>query len=219
MLGNDECEAYIDKLAFISTNYSPGRLIISANAGGYGDTNYYFDGIGGYPSYPFALEAFQGVISNGVSSSSVDYVPYGSSVHITQATNVAGYLSWGENGGLGSTYPIDRSIAFTGSSGWYVIETIESFNGQIPIQQYPQGNFTQWFADDAFCGTEYSNTPVGGISNVEEPYAPGNNNSSLYFGYWASGRVFAYCAWNSFTLDNQQYSKYLQVLGDPFTKQ
>ena len=42
--GTNDCIAYINKLAFIGLNYSPGQLIISANGaqtGGYGNTNYY----------------------------------------------------------------------------------------------------------------------------------------------------------------------------------
>ncbi len=33
-------EAYVNRLAYIWTNYSPGKLIISAGSGGHGDTNY-----------------------------------------------------------------------------------------------------------------------------------------------------------------------------------
>src|SRR5207302_5308151 len=37
------CRAYIDKVTFIGTNYSPGKLLIGGYAGSYGNTNYYFD--------------------------------------------------------------------------------------------------------------------------------------------------------------------------------
>ena len=41
--GTNDCIAYIDKLANMASNYSPGTLFISATAGGYGNTNWYFD--------------------------------------------------------------------------------------------------------------------------------------------------------------------------------
>ena len=41
--GTNDCIAYINKLVSIGTNYSPGKLVISVSAGGYGNTNYYFD--------------------------------------------------------------------------------------------------------------------------------------------------------------------------------
>ena len=43
MGGTNDCIAYINKLASMDTNHS---LVISASAGGYGNTNYYFDNTG-----------------------------------------------------------------------------------------------------------------------------------------------------------------------------
>src|SRR5262249_2610061 len=43
MDGTNDCRAYIDKLASIGSAYSPGQVVLSANAGGYGNTNYCFD--------------------------------------------------------------------------------------------------------------------------------------------------------------------------------
>jgi len=56
------CLGYITKLAQIATNYSPGKLLISASAGGYNNTNYILDnvrisGLGENLSY---------IISNGI---------------------------------------------------------------------------------------------------------------------------------------------------------
>jgi hypothetical protein len=72
------------------------------------------------------------------------------------------------------------------------------------------GNFIQWFSSNAFGGTNYSNTPVGAISNVEEPGIPSFNYGSIYFGLWASGKNFGICAWNTRDTD------FFQVVGDPF---
>src|SRR5271169_2619294 len=83
------------------------------------------------------------------------------------------------------------------NSSWWIIETIESFNGQrVPYSL--QGNFIQWFSSIAFGGTNYSNTPVGAVTHTEEPGSPeACENSAIYFGLWAAGKNFAICAWNS----------------------
>ena len=203
-----DCEAYVDKIANMGTN-NPGTLVVSASANNYGNTNYYFeDAQGLYPSYPFALQAMQGVTSNGVPPSAVDYLSFTNTTHITRGTNVSGYLTWGANGGLGGGYPTNGAVTFTGSSSWYLIETIESFNG---MRGDPgQGTFIKWLSPNAFGGTNYSNTPIGAVTHVEEPYAPNVENSQVYFGLWASGKNFGICAWNA------QRTPFFQAVGDPF---
>lgn len=208
MNGTNDCIGYINKLASFGTNDSPGKLVISASAGGYGNTNYYFDDSQGYVGYPFALEALEGVTSNGVPLSAVDYDPQTNTVHITLGTNVAGYFSWGVHEGFPSTYPTDGTVRFLGNSEWYIIETAESFNGQV-VQDSPQGNFIQWYSSNAFGGTNYSSTPIGAVTHVEEPSAPGVENSQVYFGLWAAGKKFAICAWNA------RNTPYFQAVGDP----
>jgi hypothetical protein len=98
-------------------------------------------------------------------------------------------------------------VQWSGSSSWYLIETLESYNGQRILGC---GNFIQWYSPDAFGGTNYSNTPVGAVTYVDEPFLPGVNSASEYFGLWASGKNFAICAWNSNGTTN------LQAVGDPF---
>jgi alpha-tubulin suppressor-like RCC1 family protein len=207
MNGTNDCKAYVDKLQYFGTNYSPGKLLISASGGGYQNTNYYFeDAQSSHPAFPFALQAMQGVTSNGVPPSSVDYLPVTSTTHITRGTNVAGYLTWGANGGMGGNYY--TNVLFQGNSSWYLIETIESFNG---IRGgLGQGNFTQWFSSIAFGGTSYSNTPIGAVTHVDEPQAQYVENSQIYFGLWAVQKNFAICAWNS------RRTPYFQAVGDPF---
>ena len=211
MGGINDCIAYINKLSCIGTNCSPGQLVISASSGGYANTNYYFDDAEGYPGWPFALQALQGVTSNGVALSAIDYQPASSYVPITHGTNVAGYLTWGANGvwdayGQPATYY--TNIFFNGSSGWFLIETIESYNGQR--YQGGQGDFLQWYSALAFGGTNYSNTPVGAVSHTDEPGVLGVENSQTYFGLWAGGKTFAICAWNAIK------TGYFQAVGDPF---
>ena len=97
-------------------------------------------------------------------------------------------------------------------SSWWIIETIESYNGQRDLGM---GNFTQWFSDRAFGGTIYTNyecTPVGAVSHTDEPGGPYVNDAAIYFGLWAQGKNFAICAWKS------RRTEKFQAVGDPFVR-
>lgn len=96
-----------------------------------------------------------------------------------------------------------------GHSRWYLIETIESFNGQRDYQITGQGNFIQWFSANAFAGTNYASTPVGAVSHVDEPGEYGVNDSDALFGTWQAGKYFSISAWNS------QITVHFQAVGDP----
>jgi hypothetical protein len=223
--GTNDCIAYINKLVSFSTNYSPVKLIISASAGGYGNTNFVLDDIrngGPSPTYEnfsgsgsIVSSATNSLLAAGISPNAIlfyDGLVISNNVsaappHATGVTNVAGYISWGVHGGLGGNYPLDGSVVWKGNSSWWLIETIESFNG---IRNSGQGNFVEWFASNAFGGTNYSNTPIGAVSHVEEPFLSGVENAPIYFGLWASGKNFAICAWNS------RQTPYFQAVGDPW---
>lgn len=125
----------------------------------------------------------------------------------TSATNIAGYICWGAHSSLGGDYALNPTNKWHGNSRWWIMETIESFNGQRGDPG--QGTFIKWFSSNAFSGTNYSNTPVGAVSHVEEPSIGLQNNSSAYFGLWASGKCFAIAAWNS------RNKVYFQAIGDP----
>jgi hypothetical protein len=71
-----------------------------------------------------------------------------------------------------------------------------------------------WFSSGAFGGANYSNTPVGAVSTVDEPYTLGASNPQIYFGLWAAGKNFAHCAWNSRNVSGMQQP--FQAVGDPF---
>lgn len=210
MNGTNDCKGYIDKLEFIGTNYSPGRVILSANAGGYGNTNYVIDNIrsDGYTSFGWVLaEATNALLTAGIISSAISYVDNGGS-HLSSVSNLAGYVSWGVHGGFNSDYATNMEITFGDKSSWYLIQTVESYNGRRVDPG--QGTFIKWFSSNAFGGTNFVNTPVGAVTHVEEPgCACLINNSSVYFGLWASGRIFGSCAWTSLR------TPALQVIGDP----
>jgi alpha-tubulin suppressor-like RCC1 family protein len=213
MRTTNDCEAYIDKLAAFGTNDS---IFISASKGGYDNTNYFFDDTeNGYGGSGVGLSGVEGVIQNGASSNSVVYTNVypdcGSlACHITVGTNVAGYLSWGGHSYLWSEYATNGYVRWFGNSSWWIIQTVESYNGQRDNPNTGQGNFLQWFSANAFGGTNYSNTPVGAVSHVEEPYAIAND-PFIYFGSWSAGKRFAICAWISL-----QRPKVVQAVGDPF---
>jgi hypothetical protein len=121
--------------------------------------------------------------------------------------NLAGYISWGAHSSLGLGYATNGFLKWTGNSSWWLIETVESWNGTRYTTD--QGNFIKWFSINAFGGTNYSNTPIGAVTHTEEPGLGGVNNSANYFGLWASGKNFAICAWNSTN------TIYFQAIGDP----
>jgi len=212
MRTTNDCRAYIDKLEYIGTTYSPGKVVISATGNGtYGNTNYYFDN-----ALPTDVEPTQGTLAkngaveNGAWPSAVMYAGP-TNAHIALATNVTGYLTWGANGGQGAGYATNGTVVFTANSRWYVIETIESFNGKRDANT-GQGNFLDWYSQSAFGGTGHSCTPVGAVSHVYEPGDGAWNNPAEYFGLWQAGKSFGACAWNSKRNDR------LQVVGDPLVK-
>ncbi len=221
-----DCFAYVDKLAFFGSNYSSGRIRISPKVGGYGNSDFYFDdernynkGIGSWESIVPGLYAKNGVLAYGADSDSVHYV-YSTNFndHFFDCTNVVGYLSWGFHGDLGTYWSTNNygygGIRFHDSSSWYVIETIESYNGQwIPIDY--QGSYHNWFAHNALGGSNYVYTPVGAITHTYEPFisedfSTGVSNPYVFFGLWEGGRSFGLCAWVSSRTDR------FQPVGDPF---
>jgi alpha-tubulin suppressor-like RCC1 family protein len=223
MGGTNDCIAYINKLAYIGSNFCPGQVMLNAslvnngNTNRYGNTNYYFDDTeSGYGGWPIGMAAQQAVIQAGVVSNSIVYAnsnpDCGSlACHITAATNVAGYLCWGEHSSLGEGYATNGTVQFSGNSGWFLMETIESYNGQRNGAGF-QGCFLDWFASNAFGGTNYSNTPVGAPSNVDEPGLPGTNYGGIYFGLWANEKNAGICAWNA------RNTPSFQVVGDPLVR-
>ena len=108
-------------------------------------------------------------------------------------------------------YPTDTTKVFCiGTNRWWIIETVESFNGQ---RASSSGNFLKWFSSNAF-GTNnyYLNTPVGAVSHVDEPGLFGVSDAAKYFGFWASGKNLAIAAWNS------RNTPFFQAVGDPLVK-
>ena len=212
MNGINDCTNYINKLVSFGSNYCPGKLIISASAGGYGNTNYYFDdtGILGVTSNVSGVNASNAVVLAGASPASVTYtnVTDGGLIdHITNGVNVSGYMSFGAHSSLGVSYATNV-VVWSGNSAWWIIETVESYNGRR--YETDMGTFMEWFSSNAFGGMSYTKTPIGAVSNVDEPSESGINDAATYFGLWEARKNFAICAWNS------RITSFFQAVGDPF---
>jgi alpha-tubulin suppressor-like RCC1 family protein len=220
------CVAYINKLEQAGTNGSTRNLFISRHDQGYSDTNFVIDnvfyddtGLDGLWLWP----ATNGLLAAGVSPTQIMYAEgiepcthtndsgscdaWSVLPHITSAENVAAYISWGSHSDLSDTYA--WTIDWRGDSGWWIIETMEAFDG---IPHSGQGEFYQWFSGAAFGGANYSNTPVGAVTCTDVPFISGHNNASVYFGLWAAGKNFGICAWNS------RQTPRFQAVGDPFVR-
>ena len=180
---------------------------------------------------PSAIQFYDAVITNGYTDGNyrvLTYLKNGSSVNVTNAfltfdatneVNVAGYVSWGVHGDISGRQTVDGSLTWHGNSGWWLINTEESFNGwQIADLDHGQGSFTVWYSSTAFGGTNYSNTPIGAVTTVDEPTLGGKHDNSGYFGLWARGKNFGICSWNSTVLTSSSTNPpaSYQMVGDPF---
>ena len=198
-----------------------GKLILSAHAGGYSNMDWYFDDTNPQElaiAFYLAAETITTICSNStVIYTNVTTAPAIGALagHITTGSNVAGFTSFGIHGYYGSTnagYATNGTILFSGQSAWYIMQTIESFNGMRCVSSTGQGNFVQWFSGGAFGGAEYSNTPVGAMCNVDEPGEQPISCAATYFGYWAAAKNAGICAWAACN------TPYLQVVGDPLVR-
>lgn len=215
-MGNtDACMAYIDKLAYFGSNYSPGKLIISASEREYANTNYCVDGLW-QGSLDFGVIT-NSLLQSGVPSSAIQYVdddqPDILTNHLTQAENVAGYFSCGAHSALGNTFAIDGTVTFSGQSGWFAMTTYESYNG---ARNYLAPNYlstyVEWYASNAFGAANYQNTPVAAVGNTDEGGCP---DPAALLGLWAAGKSAATCCWQA---GEAQYWATTLVVGDPFVK-
>ena len=121
-------------------------------------------------------------------------------------------MCWGAHSALQDQYALryrtDTSVpvVWQGTSGWWLINTFESFNG-LPLGG--QGNYWHWFSTNAFGSNNYENTPVGAMTSTDEPGFP-VVPYPYYFNLWVAGKNFATCAWNT------RQTPYFQAVGDPF---
>ncbi len=192
------CVSYINKLAAMQATNSPGQLIISASAGRYADAIYVIDDVHDGNPYASMTNTVTVLLQNGVASSNIDFstddvTPPGG--HIYSATNIAGYFSFGGHSFLGATFPVDGTVKFYGQSGWFAMTTYESYSGQTNAPTGGLSCYTEWFAADAFGGSNFNNTPVIGVANTDEcgcaPQPMG------FLGLWCAGKNAAISCWQN----------------------
>ena len=75
--------------------------------------------------------------------------------------------------------------------------------------QAGQGGYWMWFSTNAFGSTNYENTPVGAVTNTDEPLGA-TPPYPHYFNLWLAGKNFAICAWSA------RITPFFQAVGDPF---
>lgn len=118
--------------------------------------------------------------------------------------------------------PRETNIQFSGNSGWYIMTTIDSYDGQRDNAAEPgsanQADFLSWFSTNSFGGTNYSNTPVGAVTTVDEPHLQGKVGPDAYYGNWALGKSFGISAWAGQAEGNGWPGIMFQAVGDPFVR-
>jgi alpha-tubulin suppressor-like RCC1 family protein len=225
LASTNDARAYIDKVSYFATNYSPGKLVISASAGGYGDANYEIDDVhdGGTNNAPTYVSQLPLILADdGVAASNIDYATDEfppPDAHIYSATNVATYYCWGGHAVFLGPYPpffnVNGTVQFYGQSSWYVMTTLESYNGRLADTGL--SCFGRWFSANSFSGTNYNylNTPVGAAANADECGC--DPDPKILFGLWAQGKNLAICTWNSMPSQLPSHP-YAVAVGDPFTR-
>jgi hypothetical protein len=155
---------------------------------------------------------------DGVAASNIDYATDEfppPDAHIYSATNVATYHCWGGHAVFLGPYPpffnVNGTVQFYGESSWYVMTTLESYNGRLADPTL--SCFGRWFSANSFSGTNYSylNTPVGAAGNADECSC--DPDPKILFSLWAQGKNLAICTWNS--MPSHQFPV---AVGDPFTR-
>lgn len=186
---------YIDRISENQTG-----LYLTGNRN---NTGYYFEDYGAPFEVTFVSGRHLYSLLNAFPAAPYVYRSKTDSPIIT-GNNIAGFISWGANGGRGGSYANDGSIKW-GTGNWYIMTTIESYNGQRSVWQ---GNYIDWFSSGAFGGTGWENCPVGAVGTTEEPLVNGTEYY-YYFTFWNSGLSFIDCAWANRSVP------YFIALGDP----
>ena len=175
---------------------------------GLGNNQWYFDDMSNY-YIEYTAGSQTGVLAAGISSSNITHQSNYSGPPITNCPNPAGYQGWGTHNTIWpGSFPIASPPYLTIDGNWYLLSTIESYNG---IQNSGQSNYFEWFQTNAFGGTNYSNTPIGAVGHTAEPGLYGIE-SQIYFENWAYGLNLADAAWSGRLTQN-----YI-VLGDPVVR-
>lgn len=202
-----DTKAYTDKLKNMYDRMAHKSLKISATDAGVGGTTYYLEDAR-EDSHSAEAISRKKALEDISTSATIRYVPDGQwTPPVTEVEDVLGFMTWGMHAGRGQNYATDRQFVFSGNSNWYIIDTLESYNGMR--NNGSQSRYIDWFLSNSFGGTNYSATPAGAVVSVAEPYLVGKN-SPKFFTCWDQGGLFADCAWQS------KRSKMTMAVGDPW---
>lgn len=210
-------KAYIDKLKSVYTLMPVKSPVISARGTNKSGTTYYFSNAyaPGYESSPPSAKDFADALKAANPAARIIYKDFNEPILAT-ASDVSGFLHRGiygykngtGEGGWNGDYAVNGTVKLSGKSGWWLAQSVESFNG-LWMAAGHQGNFIKWFSANAYGGTNYSNTPVAAVTHTIEPTTGGINKPYLYV-CWDSGLPFGYCAWKSANTPGHQ------AVGDPW---
>jgi hypothetical protein len=228
----EDCLAYIDKLKTFGDLYSPGKVVISASEGGYGNTNYLVDNkrwFGRYHDSPCVSNAFNALVQSSIPSQNIRYVDgdWGGAnpanlcrqcpetpERCIGCNGIAAYVSWGIWGFEHGDWT--QTMSFLDGCNWYIMSAVESWNGQWGNAQGLtrdwQYTFHRWLESNAFRGTNYRSTPVGALSHTAEPGQVCSIAFDTCFRLWSQGKPFALCVWNAAALS------VVQATGDPLVR-
>jgi len=209
----EDCRAYVRKLGAIysATPNSQKSIFISGRKSGLVGNKFWFEDVESKVIYGQHGKSAYVTIMH-IDSPYYEKIYKKEPPHLWQCQDVVGYLCWGWNGGMHGNYAVPEpeahggKVRFSGKSNWYLIQTIESFNGRREVHQ---GHFTQWFSHWAFGGTNYSSTPICAVTHVDEPGLFGVNEPTILWKKWIEGEIFAKCAWDSVK------STPIMFVGDP----
>ncbi|MSU57647.1 MAG: hypothetical protein EXS35_05615 [Pedosphaera sp.] len=216
MRDTNACIAYINKLAYFGSNFCPGKVVISPSSGGYANTNYCVDGLGTFPP-EWCRAVTNTLVLNGVSAVAITYVDGAlldvTNNHLLSATNVAAYFSYGTHSSLPRMFATNGLVRFHGQSGWYSMTCYESTGG---VRDDPTfSNYLDWYAPNAFGGTNYENTPVIAAANTNECSCSPEPVPLL--GLWSLGKNAAISSRKSGEFSFSNGDTVLAV-GDPLVK-
>lgn len=196
-------QTYIDKIAVMYRAMATPNVAVSSRGASRSGTQFIFDdantviGGGGILVNPEqSLRVTDGCLTTTYSYPSLQ----------NNIANLACYSAWGtHNGSWGSgTYPSGQ-LVLSGNSNWYIVSTVESFNGDVGGGQ---GNFIQWWDNGVGGGTNGSRTPIGMATHTEEPGVSGCEADS-FSRNWFAGFNLAETLWSS------RGTMWFMAVGDP----
>lgn len=196
-----DCTGYIERISRNQTG-----LYLTGNTN---NTGYYIDDTNIlYTSFPtFCSGRYLRPILNEYPSIKYLYNPIGGA-YVTTGNNLAGFITWGAHAGRGPNYATNGQIKWGGNNNWYIMTTIESYNGIYDNYNTSQGNFTGWFSRGAFGGPSYEKCPVGAVCHNNEPGLFGVANTGFFL-LWQRGYPFIEAAWQS------RITRHFLAIGDP----